>query len=413
MNAVTRSTIFVQVLMTLLFASAANATTLTVNCGVRGGLNSIGAALKVLQSAESRGPNTINVSGACRENVVIQSLDRLTLNAAPGASITDKSGGTASVIDVEDSRDVAINGFTVNAGPGPDFSGVTCGDYSTCRLSRNVIQGGGGSGFTVFGQAQATLNGDTLQNNKGAGLFLRSGARVRGGPFTSSGNGQGINIGRQAFAYITATIEQNTNQGVVAQFQSTLELTGSISGNGGQGAIVREGSVARFTTATINGNGAAGVLIQDLSMVTFNGTTVTGNGGGTDVVCDPQYSATRGTPDVGSGTTNCVEQREEGLFATQIQLDSTEMPAGNPTLVRAFIPTGSDSEVCFVNLGDSGFYLGTFAPTTCIRRTYLGQKGLVVILSTTGWELPGDFVMRVSVYQKGATSYGQPIPWND
>jgi hypothetical protein len=166
---------------------------------------------------------------------------------------------------------------------------------------------------------------------------------------------------------------------------------------------------------SISDSGGAGVEIGDLSFVWFRGqVTLTGSHGGTDVECLPQSSATRGVlASIGNGTTNCVEPTEEGLFATQIQLDSTETPAGNPTLVRAFIPTGSDSEVCFVNLGDSGFYLGTFAPTTCIRRTYLGQKGLVVILSTTGWELPGDFVMRVSVYQKGATSYGQPIPWND
>jgi hypothetical protein len=84
-------------------------------------------------------------------------------------------------------------------------------------------------------------------------------------------------------------------------------LIGSISGNGSVGADVREGSVARFTTATISGNAGAGVLVHDLSMVTFNGATVTGNGGGTDVVCNPQYSATRGAGSVG-GTTNCVER---------------------------------------------------------------------------------------------------------
>jgi hypothetical protein len=103
-------------------------------------------------------------------------------------------------------------------------------------------------------------------------------------------------------------------------------------------------------------------------------------------------------------------QADEGLFAKQIQLDYSEVSIDSGyTLVAAFIPTGSDSEVCFVNLGDSGFYLGYFAPTTCIRRTYMGQKGLVVIVSTAGWVLPMDFVMRVSVYHKGATYYGTPV----
>ena len=105
---------------------------------------------------------------------------------------------------------------------------------------------------------------------------------------------------------------------------------------------------------------------------------------------------------------------DDSLFAKQIQLDYSEISIDSDyTLVAAFIPTGSDSEVCFVNLGDSGFYLGYFAPTTCIRRTYMGQKGLVVIVSTAGWVLPTDFVMRISVYQKGAKFYGAPVFYLD
>ena len=291
----------------LLMGSTTHAATLWVNCGARSGLTSINAALKALQSSESRGPATINVSGACHENIVIQSLDRLTLTAVSGASVSDASGGKLDVIAISDSRDVAIDGFTINGVPGDD-NGVSCNDFSTCRLSGNVIQGAGNGGFAVFSQSQATLDGDTLQNNAGAGLLMRSGSKVRAGsrPFISRANGQGINIGRQAFAYIVAVIESNSGQGVVVQFQSTLELSGSITGNGGVGTDVREGSVARFTAATISGNGGAGILVHDLSMVTFNGTTVTGNGGGTDVVCNPQYPVTGGVASTG-GTTTCVE----------------------------------------------------------------------------------------------------------
>jgi hypothetical protein len=271
-------------------------------------LTSIGAALKVLQYVP--GPSTINVSGACNENVVIQSIDRLTLTAVNGASVSDASGGTLDVIFIGNSRDVAINGFRVYAGPGANANGVSCNDFSICRLSGNVIQGAGNGGFAVFQQSQATLDGDVLQHNGGAGLVVRSGSTVRAAlrPFTSSGNGQGINIGRRAFTYGTATIANNSDAGVIAQEQSTLDLGGSISGNGSRGADIREGSVARFVSATISGNAAEGVLVRDLSMVTFAGATVTGNGGGTDVICAPQYSATRGTTtDINGGTTNCVE----------------------------------------------------------------------------------------------------------
>ena len=102
---------------------------------------------------------------------------------------------------------------------------------------------------------------------------------------------------------------------------------------------------------------------------------------------------------------------EHGLFATQVQLDSSEIVPVNGAMVAAFIPTGSDSEVCFVNHGDSGFYMGSFEPPICIRRTYAGEKGLVVIVNASGWVLPSNFVMRVSVYQRGAKFYGEPVAW--
>jgi hypothetical protein len=101
-------------------------------------------------------------------------------------------------------------------------------------------------------------------------------------------------------------VENNSAAGVEVLLQSTAQLGGSISGNGGVGADVSEGSVVRFN-ATISGNAGPGVLVRDLSMASFVGASVTGNGGGTDVVCDPRVSVTRGTADIG-GTTNCVEQ---------------------------------------------------------------------------------------------------------
>jgi len=301
----------------LLIGSAAHATTLYVNCGARGAsgaFTSIGAALKGLQSSESHGSAIINVTGACSENIVIQSLDRLTLNALNGASVSDASGGRRDVISIQDSRDVAINGFAINAGSdgASGANGIVCGDFSTCRLSVNVIQGAGsGAGFAVYSQAQATVDGDTFQNN-GNGLIVNSGSKVRSAgdqarPIIARGNRTGISTSRQGLVYVTAVVDNNSSRGALVQFNSTLEIFGgSISHNGSVGAEVREGSVARFTYGTaITNNDGPGVLIHDLSMVTFD-ATVTGNAGGTDVVCNPQYSATRGVADTG-GTTNCVE----------------------------------------------------------------------------------------------------------
>jgi len=296
-------------------ASTVRATTLSVNCAAKEGLHSIGAALKVLQNGEGHEPSTVNVSGVCHENVVIRSLDRLTLNATNGASVSDASGGKQDVIAVYDSRDVAINGFAINAGSDgvSGANGISCNDWSACRLALNVIQGAGsGAGFAVYQASEATVDGDTFQNN-GVGLIANSGTKVRAGgqarPITSRNNGRGLQLTRLSFAFILANLNNNTELGVRLAFHSTLDLiSGSISQNGSAGAYVAEGSAARFTSTTINANAGPGVLVQDLSMVTFNGATVTGNGGGTDVVCNQQFSATRGAlSDIGGGTTNCVE----------------------------------------------------------------------------------------------------------
>jgi hypothetical protein len=294
-------------------AGAADALTLHVNCGQDSGLTSIAAAIKVVQNLEEPRPVTVLVTGQCQENVVIQGIDRLTLTAVNGASITDASSGKLDVLSIQDSRDVAVNGFTINAGAdGVDTSsGISCLDFSVCRLSGNVIQGAlDEAGFLVGEQSMATLDGDTLQNNA-IGLEVVSRSSVRQGgqgrSFISRGNFFGIYMVRSAFVFVGAVVENNTGTGAAVAGHSTLVISGSISGNGSAGATVRQGSVATFSSAAISGNAGPGVLIRDLSMGLFSGSTVTGNRG-SDVLCQPVYSATRGAlTQIGGGTTNCVE----------------------------------------------------------------------------------------------------------
>ena len=78
------------VVVLMLCALMANAATVPVNCNLPGPLGKIGNVLKMLNPA---GPNTITVSGTCRENLFIKGFDRLTLIAKPGAVLTDASGG--------------------------------------------------------------------------------------------------------------------------------------------------------------------------------------------------------------------------------------------------------------------------------------------------------------------------------
>jgi hypothetical protein len=294
----------------LLMGSAAHAATLFVNCGGKAGLSSIGAALKTLQFPLFSGPNTVNVSGACHENVVIQSIDRLTLTALKGASINDPSGGNLVTVTIDDSRDVAINGFTITGGAG-GADGIDCLDGSLCRLNGNTIQGAvNGYGVGVF-FAQVFLDGGTLQNNNtGLGAINGASAKVTN-VIIQNNSANGIEIRGQSLVNTTATITANTASGVFVHESGTLNCQGcQITGNGGIGLILRRDSSARlFSTYAVTGNTGGGILLTEVSSAYFPSVgTVTGNTGGMDVFCGSSYTTAKfATTNIGGGTTNCVE----------------------------------------------------------------------------------------------------------
>jgi parallel beta helix pectate lyase-like protein len=274
---------------------------IAITCGDQPGHRSISGVLAHLDPTQ---PHTIRVSGTCKENVVIQSFDRLTLIANPGATINDASGGNADVVDIEDSQRITLQGFTINGGA----NGITCGDHSLCHFKGNTIQGtvngANGDGVDVVQSSHATLEGDVIQYNGGDGLDVADGS--------SEASVSG------------AKIQYNAGAGIFVGLNSTLRANGNgtqIVGNGGAGVSVFNSSVARFGRGRnfangniITNNAGPGVLVRDLSfalfgpfgnMVTLNNTST--GGAGFDVDCEPKLSATGGaSSNIGGGTTNCV-----------------------------------------------------------------------------------------------------------
>ena len=290
-------------MLLVMSGGAAHAGTLYVNCAAHEGLRSIGAALKLLQYAP--GPSTINVAGTCNENVVVQGIDRLTLNAASGASINDPSGGNLDVLDIADSRDVTVNNFTINGGA----YGINCLDRSLCRLNGNSIQGANTSGVGVF-FSQADVNGGVVRNNAaGFNVFNDSGAKILG--VTVQLNGTGIEVRTDSFVNTDSGISGSTGTGIFAHFNATVHCLGCrVSGNGDHGVIVRQNSTVRFAgSSAVVGNSGGGVLLSEESSTFFgNGGNVTGNVGGLDVACgDSAASAKFATVNINGGTTNCAE----------------------------------------------------------------------------------------------------------
>ena len=298
------------VLLLLALPGTAHGATLKVNCGHREALSTINGALKLLNNLDPQGPNTLIVSGNCKENVVIQSLDRLTLTARDGASINDPSNGALPVILIVDSQRVSVTGFTVNGGQ----NGVVCSGSSVCRFSGNTIQGSAGYGVVVSG-SRASFDSDTMQNNVGRGLSIINGGAVGASSVTIQGNGDGVVLNSTGFLSAdNSTIRNNQRFGIWAVTNSTVRcLPCTIAGNGNDGVRIDQHSVARFDTFaggnSITGNGGNGISVGDLSFAFLDvGNTVAGNSGSFDVACNPRFSATRGAiANTNGGTTNCVE----------------------------------------------------------------------------------------------------------
>jgi hypothetical protein len=300
---------------TFLLALAAQALTFKVDCRLHSHLT-ITAAVAKIAAANPLGPNTITVTGNCQENVVISSLDNLTLQAAPsGATITDASGGTLDTLVVVDSGRFALNGFTINGS-------VDCANNAVCRLNGNTIQNSQVGYGLRASRAHIDSQNDSITNNpSGVGVVVTNDSRVLLVDDTISNNGNhGIQVFNDAFLQLTSiatttTVSNNGGVGILATSNGTVRLSvANVTGNASDGIRIINGSVMRtdFVGPTVNnitGNGGAGVHLGDLSHVFFandGSLNITGNLSGTDVLCSGQFSATRNVGATG-GITNCVE----------------------------------------------------------------------------------------------------------
>ena len=289
-----------------------SAATLHVNCAAQEGLHSIGAALKVLQNVP--GPSTINVSGTCNEDVVIQGMDRLTLNAVNGASINDPSSGNNTTITILDSRTVTLNNFVIN-GYAAGTSGndvVDCGRASICVFNGDTVQNAPqGAGIGVFSGSFADIEGGFLQNNTGwAGLAVAHGGQARAVGVTLQGNWRGAVVYDGAhLQFGDSTSTANADMGFMLRQGGVLICQNcTVTRNGSEGVHLEENSVGSFVGSfNVNGNAGAGVSVWNGSNASFlgGGKVTSNNSGQGDVVCNPHYTTVIGSPDTVGTIVGC------------------------------------------------------------------------------------------------------------
>lgn len=284
----------------------AQAENLGVNCDKH---ESIRRALRLLATSNPQGPNKITVSGSCKGNFVIQGMDRLTLITKTGASITDRSNGTLAVVDIEDSRSVTVQGFTINGGA----QGILCNTASVCYLTGNKfqgpgdVQGPGRFGVDVLRGSRAFLESNVIQN-WARGVFINGSAEVFSSNDVFQGNGgSGIAVlNRSYFESLNSSLDNN-GVGIEAGGSGVFLGGGTVSGNSSDGVRVLAASEAIFSGPTITANGGVGVQVVDGSFAAFLAASITGNLNGLDVDCEPQFPIARLVDRTG-GITNCVEQ---------------------------------------------------------------------------------------------------------
>jgi hypothetical protein len=278
-------------------SQCAQAAAVTVNCDKK---ESIRRTLKQLAASNPQGPNTISVSGSCRENLVIQSMDRLTLITRNGAYITDNSAGNLAVVDIEDSHSVTVKGFTINGGA----QAILCNTASLCYLTGNTIQGPGAFGVLVIRASRAFLESNVVQN-WGRGAFITSSQVFSSNDVFQANGGSAIVVGGGDFESDNSSFNNN-GVGIDAGGGGVILNGGTISGNSGDGVRLLGNASADFGGPTITGNGGVGVHLEDGAFAGFLSANITGNLSGLDVDCEPQFPITRFVDRTG-GITNCVE----------------------------------------------------------------------------------------------------------
>lgn len=252
-----------------------------VHCEKPGPMGKVSTYLKFITPLE---PNTLKISGTCKENIQINSFDRLSRIAVNGATLQDASDMQQPVVLIGDSQRVVIQGFNIVGGD----TGISCIDKSICRLNSNTVTGAVNSGILVH-DSEANLFDDKLLNNGGNGLTIDS-SKVLASPLTVTGtNGFGLNVANSSSLNLTGgDIQNNQAGGIFLVSHSGLNvLHTTISNNAGAGIVVLWNSAMATYEVTVTNKNANGVYVEGNSTVDlFGGGTSTGNNlGGPDIFC--------------------------------------------------------------------------------------------------------------------------------
>src|SRR5262249_30111490 len=140
-------------------------------------------------------PAVLLISGTCHENVVITSLDRITLQGNPTATVDGGNDPNVGTVEIADSQDISLVNLTITGGG----EGVGCFGQSLCRLHQTTVQNSLADGVGVGTGSHVQLVDTVIQNNSDVGLAVNGSgsANFFGGSISGNGTDRNFLVGRR------------------------------------------------------------------------------------------------------------------------------------------------------------------------------------------------------------------------
>ena len=288
-----------------------------------------------LAKLDRTGPNMLEVTGSCAEDIVIDGFDDLTLVAKSGAALNPASATSKMILLVNSSRKVVVDGFAINIpAPAPGAAATWVAEFNGsvgCVMKNLAVTGGGGIrlqrssyvsildstlhdvgiGVIAGNACNADIRGVTIDNTQTPAPRGQIGIAVFGGStafaegVTISGFNQGVTsggnfavLGPGFFDTARPVVIQGNRVGLSIGNGGLANLSGptTITGNGqlnndlSGGVVVSNGALQltaplpQAGTTGIDNNVTQGVLVMNNGTAQINGAVSISNNGYNGVV---------------------------------------------------------------------------------------------------------------------------------
>ena len=249
----------------------------TVDCSAGQSLN------QTLSKLDRSKSYTVSVKGVCTEYVQVFGFQNLRLKGLPGATLlqpTSGGGGQFTLLMIESSRDVNVDGFTIQTDI-TTIDPIGVGHGSSDIELRNLNLVGGIFGIIVFENSQVSLAYVTAQDPGYAplGVYDSSDVHIDHCAFedtTGASWHAGIDVGASHITMYGTTIS-NMQVGISGHSGAIVDVSTFSTTNGLTDVTIKNSAGTSFWGVSMEGGGSLNVgnakLMINKSGQSWGGTT--------------------------------------------------------------------------------------------------------------------------------------------